>query len=74
MTGKVKWFDNSAGYGFIKYTEKDDVFVHYSMIKIEGYKTLEKDQTVDFTLVETEKGFQATDVSIIKEKELATVN
>lgn len=59
MKGRVKWFNNEKGYGFIEYTDKEDIFVHYSAIRQEGYKTLEEGQIVEFKLLETGKGFQA---------------
>ena len=67
MRGIVKWFNNEKGYGFIEYTEKEDIFVHYSAIKQEGYKTLEEGQLVEFKLLETGKGLQALDVVVVKE-------
>lgn len=67
MRGIVKWFNNEKGYGFIEYTEKEDIFVHYSAIKQEGYKTLTEGQLVEFRLLETGKGLQAVDVVIVKE-------
>ncbi len=62
MTGTVKWFDDSKGFGFIEQETGEDVFVHYSEIEMEGYKTLDEDQEVEFELEETEKGLAATDV------------
>ena len=67
MTGKVKWFNNEKGYGFIEYTDKEDIFVHYSAIRQEVYKTLEEGQIVEFKLLETSKGLQALDVIVLKE-------
>lgn len=67
MTGRVKWFNNEKGYGFIEYTDKDDIFVHYSAIKQEGYKTLAEGQLVKFQLIETSKGYQALDVEAVDE-------
>lgn len=67
MRGTVKWFNNEKGYGFINYTEKDDIFVHYSAINIDGYKTLEEGKIVEFELVDTGKGFQALNVKPIKD-------
>ena len=67
MTGFVKWFNNEKGFGFIEYKPNEDVFVHYSAIKLDGYKTLTEGQYVEFNLVETPKGYQALDVVVIKE-------
>ncbi len=60
--GQVKWFDNKKGYGFIENDEGEDIFVHYSNISIEGYKTLEKGELVEFEVVEGTKGLQAENV------------
>lgn len=62
MEGTVKWFNNDKGYGFIKCEDLDDIFVHYSAIKKDGYRTLSEGDTVNFKLVETPKGLQAIDV------------
>lgn len=70
MRGKVKWFNNEKGYGFIEYNDLEDIFVHYSAIKKDGYKTLKEGDIVDFKLIETGKGLQAIDVY---EVELTTV-
>lgn len=70
MRGKVKWFNNDKGYGFIEYNDLEDIFVHYSAIKKEGYKSLKEGDIVDFKLIETGKGLQAIDV---EEVELTTV-
>lgn len=67
VLGRVKWFNNEKGYGFIEYKENEDIFVHYSTINHEGYKTLTEGQLVEFTLLETSKGYQAVDVTPIKE-------
>ena len=67
VIGKVKWFNNEKGYGFIEYKEKEDIFVHYSAIEIDGYKTLSEGQLVEFKLVETGKGYQAQNVRTVKE-------
>ena len=64
MKGVVKWFNNEKGYGFIQYTDKADIFVHYSAIQIDGYKTLAEGQVVEFELIETPKGLQAVNVHI----------
>ena len=70
LRGKVKWFNNTKGYGFIEYENLEDIFVHYSAIVKEGYKTLKEGELVDFKLIETSKGLQAVDVM---ETKLATV-
>ena len=56
MTGKVKWFNAEKGFGFIESSEGTDVFVHFSAINMEGYKTLEEGMEVQFEVVEGEKG------------------
>ena len=67
MRGSVKWFNNDKGYGFIEYVDGEDIFVHYSAISQDGYKTLSEGQYVEFNLLETTKGYQALDVVVIKE-------
>lgn len=62
MNGKVKWFNNEKGYGFIDHASGEDIFVHYSAIKQDGYKTLSEGQIVNFDLIETPKGLQAINV------------
>ena len=62
MKGTVKWFDNSRGYGFIGRENGPDVFVHYSAIVGEGYKTLKEGDTVEFEIVQGPKGPQASNV------------
>lgn len=64
MRSKVKWFNNEKGYGFIEYDNENDIFVHYSAINKEGYKTLNEGDIVNFKLIETPKGLQALDVSL----------
>ena len=59
VRGKVKWFNNDKGYGFIEYKDGEDIFVHYSAILSDGFKTLVEGQYVDFELVQTDKGLQA---------------
>ena len=61
--GKVKWFSNQKGYGFITREDGKDVFVHHSAIKGEGYKTLEEGQEVEFDVTQGPKGEQATNVA-----------
>lgn len=67
MRGKVKWFNNEKGYGFIEYKQNEDIFVHYSAINQSGYKTLVEGQYVEFKLLETTKGYQALDVVVVKD-------
>lgn len=66
--GIVKWFNSQRGYGFI--VDENDVteqfFVHFSAINMDGYKELKEGQKVEFTLVSTDKGIQATNVTIIE--------
>ena len=62
VTGKVKWFNNSKGFGFIEREGGDDVFVHYSAIEADGYRSLEEGQAVEFEIVEGPKGPQAENV------------
>lgn len=61
--GTVKWFDEQKGYGFIEREEGDDVFVHFSAIEEEGFKTLEDGQEVEFEVVEGDRGPQAENVT-----------
>ncbi len=61
-TGKVKWFNESKGYGFIEQDGGGDVFVHFSAIEEEGFKTLREGQKVEFEVQETPKGLQAVKV------------
>jgi len=63
MTGKVKWFDEKKGFGFIQTEEGNDVFVHFSGIVTDGFKTLEEDQEVEFEVVDGDKGPQAVNVT-----------
>lgn len=67
IVGRVKWFNNDKGYGFIDFKENEDIFVHYSAIDKEGYKTLSEGQLVEFKLIETSKGYQAINVRLVKE-------
>ncbi|MFO7946022.1 MAG: cold-shock protein [Armatimonadota bacterium] len=64
-TGTVKWFNDAKGYGFIEREEGEDVFVHYSAIAGDGYKTLNEGAEVEFDVEEDEKGPRAENVVII---------
>ncbi|MCK4825475.1 cold-shock protein [bacterium] len=64
-TGTVKWFNSSKGYGFIEREEGDDVFVHFSAISAEGFRTLDEGQRVEFKVTQGDKGLQAEDVTIL---------
>ncbi|SES09247.1 cold-shock protein [Psychrobacillus sp. OK032] len=60
--GKVKWFNNEKGYGFIEYNDGEDVFVHFTGIQGEGFRALEEGQDVTFEIVEGNRGPQAANV------------
>lgn len=64
--GKVKWFDPKKGYGFIQRDEGDDVFVHFSSIEGEGFRSLREGQKVTFEIVESDKGPQASNVKSVE--------
>ncbi|MCK5568559.1 MAG: cold-shock protein [Spirochaetes bacterium] len=64
-TGRVKWFNERKGFGFISRDDGDDVFVHFSEIETEGFKTLAENQEVSFEIKEGPKGLQAANVKII---------
>lgn len=63
MTGTVKWFDASKGYGFITTAEGNDVFVHFSQIQVDGFKTLQEGDQVQFEVKDGDRGVQATNVT-----------
>jgi CspA family cold shock protein len=65
MTGTVKWFNNSKGYGFIEQEDGPDVFVHYSSITGEGYRSLNEGQQVEFDIEDGPKGPQAANVALL---------
>lgn len=62
MQGTVKWFNAEKGFGFIERSDGDDVFVHYTAIQSEGFKTLDEGQSVEFDIEEGPKGLQAANV------------
>ncbi|QIL46251.1 cold shock domain-containing protein [Vagococcus coleopterorum] len=61
--GKVKWFNNEKGFGFIEMEGGDDVFVHFSAIQGDGFKSLEEGQAVEFSVVDGDRGPQAAEVT-----------
>ncbi|HEY3282259.1 MAG TPA: cold-shock protein [Armatimonadota bacterium] len=61
-TGKVKWFNEAKGYGFIQKDDGGDVFVHFSEIQVDGFKTLQEGQAVEFEVTQGKKGPQASNV------------
>ena len=66
LTGKVKWFNTTKGFGFIQHDSVNgDIFVHYTMIRGEGFRTLQEGQDVEFTLAEGSNGNQANDVIVV---------
>lgn len=68
MKGTVKWFNAEKGFGFITAENNEDIFVHFSEIKMEGYKALEEGELVQFDLKETPKGNLAQNVTVIEEE------
>ncbi len=65
ITGTVKWFNASKGYGFIERQDGPDVFVHFTAIKAEGFRTLQEGQQVEFSIEQGPKGLQAANVKLI---------
>lgn len=65
MKGKVKWFNSEKGYGFIEGDDGKDVFVHYSAIQTQGFKTLEEGREVEFEVTQGQKGPQASNVTVL---------
>jgi CspA family cold shock protein len=63
-TGRVKWFNNDKGYGFIAQEDGDDIFVHFTAILMDGYKSLSEGMEVTFEIAEGAKGLQALNVSL----------
>ena len=66
-TGSVKWFNTTKGFGFIQRADGTDIFVHFSAIRGEGYRSLEEGQKVEFSVVKGDKGLQAQDVTALSE-------
>lgn len=69
QTGIVKWFSNVKGYGFIEYGDSEDIFVHFTGIEMDGYRTLKEGQSVKFDAVEGARGLQATNVVPLSEED-----
>lgn len=65
VIGTVKWFNNGKGYGFIEREDGPDVFVHYTAIQADGFRTLEEGQQVEFSIEQGEKGPQAAEVTFV---------
>jgi len=68
--GKVKWFNDAKGFGFIEQEEGSDIFVHYTAITMEGFKTLSENQIVDFEVVDGPRGPQAANVVLVEGEEV----
>ena len=68
MNGKVKWFDNKKGYGFILAKDGREIFVHYTGIVSEGFKSLSEGQTVEYEISSGDKGVQAVNVVVVAKK------
>lgn len=66
ITGTVKWFNATKGYGFIGREQGEDVFVHFSALQMEGYRKLEPEQTVEFSIEEDPKGLQAANGVLVQ--------
>ena len=66
--GTVKWFSNERGYGFITMENGEELFVHYSQVQMEGYRTLHEGDTVEFEITQGQKGPQASAVTIIPQE------
>ncbi len=64
-TGTVKWFNDAKGFGFVERTEGEDIFVHFSAIRGEGFRSLNEGQKVEFTVTQGDKGPQAQDVTVV---------
>ena len=65
VNGSVKWFNGTKGYGFIEKEDGNDIFVHYTSLQCEGYRTLQEGQNVEFSVVDGNKGLTAQDVIVL---------
>ena len=71
--GKLKWFNDRKGFGFLINNNGEDVFVHYSQIKKDGFKTLKEDDIIEYDEIVTEKGLQAQNVTILNQEQKETI-
>ncbi|MCS3512808.1 cold shock domain-containing protein CspD [Pseudomonas grimontii] len=74
ISGKVKWFNNAKGYGFVLQEGKsEDLFAHYSAITMDGYKTLKAGQAVTFEIIQGPKGLHAVNIDVVKTETLENI-
>ena len=66
VTGTVKWFSATKGYGFIEQSEGPDIFVHFTALQMEGFRTLQQGQNVEFAIEQGPKGLQASNVTVVQ--------
>lgn len=71
--GKLKWFNDRKGFGFLINDNGEDVFVHYSQIKKDGFKTLKEDDIIEYDEIVTDKGLQAQNVTILNQEQKETI-
>lgn len=71
--GKLKWFNDRKGFGFLINDNGEDVFVHYSQIKKDGFKTLKEDDIIKYDEIVTDKGLQAQNVTILNQEQKETI-
>lgn len=71
--GKLKWFNDRKGFGFLINDNGEDVFVHYSQIKKDGFKTLKEDNIIEYDEIVTDKGLQAQNVTILNQEQKETI-
>lgn len=71
--GKLKWFNDRKGFGFLINNNGEDVFVHYSQIKKDGFKTLKEDDIIEYDEIVTDKGLQAQNVTILNQEQKETI-
>lgn len=71
--GKLKWFNDRKGFGFLINNNGEDVFVHYSQIRKDGFKTLKEDDIIEYDEIVTDKGLQAQNVTILNQEQKETI-